>query len=476
MSGTTAPLVGLSPAPLDQWAAAELGQAQLGDPRRTRRLVRLTAAVAAQPHASLAQACGDAASTKAAYRFFEGAETSFLDRPAAIRTAHCTATKQRVAAQAWVLAVQDTTSLDFTGHVATALGPLETAGRSGLFVHSTLAVSLAGVPEGLLAQQVWARPPAPPGGRPPRRTRPIAAKESQKWLTALAESRQALPPGVTLVHVGDREADIYDLFCAAAARPDTELLIRAAQDRRVASERGTLWAQLDAQPVADTRVVPLPRADDRPARPARLTLRWARVVLQPPRHRAAERLPALPVDAVLVREEAAPPGEAPIEWLLLTTVPVTDVASAWERVTWYTYRWRVERYHFVLKSGCRIEQRHLETAARLACCLAVYAVVACWLLRLLYTARATPDAPVTTLLQLDEWALLWQARHPTASPPAAPTLRLLVREIAGLGGFLGRRADGEPGVRTLWQGLQRCFDLLTGYHLARQLSELVGNP
>jgi hypothetical protein len=452
-----------------------LGQAQLGDPRRTRRLVRLTAAVAAQPHASLAQACGDAASTKAAYRFFDGAETSFIDRPAAIRTAHSTATKQRIADQGRVLAVQDTTSLDFTGHVATDLGPLERAGRTGLFVHSTLAVTLTGVPEGLLAQQVWARPAAPPGGRRSRRQRPIAAKESQKWLTALQESRQTLPPGVTLVHIGDREADIYDLFHTAAALPDTALLIRAAQDRRVATGLGTLWAQVEAQPVADTRVLSLPRADDRPARQARLSLRWAHVALEPPRHRAAEHLPPLPVDAVLVREEAAPPGEVPVEWLLLTTVPVTDVASAWERVTWYTYRWRIERYHFVLKSGCRIEQRHLETATRLACCLAVYAVVACWLLRLVYAARLTPEAPVTTLLPPEEWTVVWQARHLTTPPPAAPTLRLLVREIAGLGGFLGRRADGEPGVKTLWQGLQRALDLLTGYHLARQVSRLVGN-
>jgi hypothetical protein len=465
----------LPAAVLADWAAAELGQAQLGDPRRTRRLVQVTAAVAAQPHASLAQACGDAASTKAAYRFFEGAETSFVDRPAAIRTAHSTATQQRLAGQARVLAVQDTTSLDFSGHVAADVGPLETVGRSGLFVHSTLAVSTAGVPEGLLAQQVWARPAGPPGGHSPPRQRPISAKESQKWLTALAESRAALPAGVTLVHVGDREADIYDLFHTAAALPDTELLVRAAQDRRGATPLGSLWATLEAQPVADTRVLALPRADDRLARQARLTLRWAHVALQPPRHRAAEHLPALPVDAVLVREEAAPPGEAPVAWLLLTTVSVTDIASAWERVTWYTYRWRVERYHFVLKSGCRIEQRHLETAARLACCLAVYAVVACWLLRLLYAARTTPAAPVTTLVQPDEWAVLWQARHPSMPPPPTPSLRTLVREIAGLGGYLGRRADGEPGVKTLWQGLQRYFDLLTGYHLARHLAGLVGN-
>src|SRR3954454_4364269 len=144
MSSRTPSLRSVSGGPWAAWAEAELGQAQLGDPRRTRRLVQMTAAVAAQPHASLAQACGDAARTKAAYRFLEGADTSFVDRPAAIRTAHSTAVKQRLADQARVLAVQDTTSLDFTGHAVRDLGPLAAPDHYGLFVHSTLAVTLDG--------------------------------------------------------------------------------------------------------------------------------------------------------------------------------------------------------------------------------------------------------------------------------------------------------------------------------------------
>lgn len=467
----------IPPTTAQAWAIEELGQAALGDPRRTRRLVQLTAAVAAQPQASLAQACGDAASTKAAYRFFEGTDTAFDERPAAIRAAHCTATQQRLAAYPLVLAVQDTTSLDFSGQVVADVGALGTRGHYGLLVHSTLAVLPGGgIPQGLLAQEVWARPAAPPGGRRPRRERPVAAKESQKWLTALTASRAAVADHVTLVHVGDREADIYDLFLAATAQPGTELLIRAAQDRRVQAPTGTLWAELVAQPVADTRVVPLPQANDRPAREAELSLRWTRVTLRPPQYRTAEHLPDLTVDAVLIQEATPPAGTEPIEWLLLTTVPVRSTAEAWERVAWYTYRWLVERYHYVLKSGCRIEQRHLETAARRECCLAVYAVVACWLLRLVYSARATPQAPATLLLAPAEWTVLWQARHPTLPRPPTLSLRQLVREIAGLGGFLGRRGDGEPGVKTLWQGLQRLHDLLLGYHLAHRLSGLVGNP
>jgi hypothetical protein len=135
----------------------------------------------------------------------------------------------------------------------------------------------------------------------------------------------------------------------------------------------------------------------------------------------------------------------------------------------------VERYHYVLQSGCRIEQLHLETAARLACCLAVYAVVACWLLRLVYSARAAPEASATTLVSAAEWAVLWSARHPGRPLPPVPSQWRFVREVAGLGDFLGRRRDGEPGVKTLWQGLHRFFDLLSGYHLARHVSQFVGN-
>jgi hypothetical protein len=475
---TNPPDIEAMPPPLAQaWSAAELGQAALGDPRRTRRLVQVAAAVATQPGASFAQACGDRAQTKAAYRFIEGTDTAFHDRPAAILAAHGAATRQRIAGAARVLAVQDTTRLDFGPPGGRDGAEWDAPGRTSRYVHSTLAVlPETGVPQGLLAQEVWEREPAPPGGRPPRRERPIAAKESQKWLTAVAASRTAVPDTVTLIHVGDREADVYDLFLAVAAQPHTELLIRAAQDRRVDAPTGTLWAAVEAQPSVDTQRLDLPQANDRPARTVELSLRYTRVTLRPPKYRAAEHLPDLPVDAILVREETAVGAEAPIEWLLLTTVPVARPADAWERVQWYRYRWLVERYHYVLKSGCRIEQRHFETAARQTCALALYAVVACWLLRLLYWARAAPDAPATTLLTPAEWLVLWTVRHPTRPAPRAPTLQQAVREIAGLGGFLGRRRDGEPGVKTLWQGLQRFFDLLLGYHAARQHLRLVGNP
>lgn len=463
-------------APAVDWAQRELGHADLGAARRTTRLVHLAAAWAAQPPASFPDLAGAPAANKAQYRFFALPERVFdRDIPAAIRQAHAHATGQRLAGQPCVLAVQDTTSLDFTHHPATAdLGPLETARRVGLFVHSTLAVGLDGQPYGVLAQDVWAREPTARGQRHTRRQRPLAEKESARWLRALPACRQARSAEVTLVHVGDQEADIYDLFVAALEQPQTELLVRATGERRVATAPGSLRATLLAQPIRDTRPIPVPRADERPAREARLTLRYTAVTLRPPAHRAAERLPTVTLDAVLVQEVEAPAGVEPIEWLLLTSVPVDSVAAAWERVRWYTYRWRIERYHLVLKSGLKLESRQLGTAARLDCCLAVASVIASRLLALTYAARTQPAAPAAPWVSADEWTVVWTARHPGQPLPPGPTLQQAVRELAGLGGFLGRRGDGEPGVITLWRGLQRLHDLLQGYYLALSLHPDVG--
>jgi hypothetical protein len=471
----TLPQLPLEPAL--RWAQRELGHAALGDARRTRRLVHLAALWATQPTQSFPKHAERRAALKAHYRFFDLSARVFdRDIPDAIRPAHAQATATRVAALPRVLAVQDTTSLDWTHHPATAdLGPLETAQRQGLFVHSTLAVRLDGQPLGLLAQAVWAREPAARGQRHQRHQRPVAAKESAKWLRALHAVRAVVPAPVQVVQVGDQEADMYDLFVAAQALPQTALLVRATGERCVDTPQRTLLATLRAEPVADTQAVELPRADDRAPRTATLTLRYRRLTLPPPAYRAAERLPAVTLDAVLVQERDAPPGVEPIEWLLLTSVPVDSPADGWERVRWYTYRWRIERYHLVLKSGLRLEERQLGTAARLDCALAVGSVIASRLLELTYAARTQPDAPAGDWVSPTEWTVVWAARHPGQPVPPQPTLRQAVREIARLGGFLGRRRDGEPGVITLWRGLQRLHDLLQGYYLALAIHPDVGN-
>lgn len=446
------------------WAAAELARAELGDKRRQARLVQVVARVSEQPTASLPQALGDWAGTKAAYRLLDNDRIT----PAAVLAAGRAAVLARVAAEATVLVLQDTTSLDYSGHRATeGLGHLEHPQRQGLLVHSALAVSTQGVPLGLLAQRVWTREPVPQGLRAQRRQRAYADKESARWQQVEAASLAEVPPQVRVVTVADREGDIYAWF--VAARPtQAHLLVRATRERKLAADGAGLWPTLERQPAAGTLTVEVAARPGQAARTATCSVRFAPVTLRPPRHRAPGAPAPAPLTlwALLVREEPAPAAVPALGWQLLTSLAVETFAAAVECVRWYTLRWRIERYHLVLKSGCRVEQLQLATAARLERALALYCLVAWRLLWLTYQARATPEVPCDTVLAAHEWQALYCFVHQSTSPPSAPpTLRDAVRWIARLGGFLGRRHDGEPGAITIWRGLMRLQDIADTWRL-----------
>jgi hypothetical protein len=448
---------------VDGWAAQELESVALGDQRLKQRLVRLVHDLALRPESSLPQASASWAATKAAYRFFDN------DRvlPQAIGTAHQQATCARLPESGALLVVQDTTLLDFTRHPATTgLGHLIHRKHFGLLAHSALLLSDAGVPLGLLHQQVWARDPQRRGQRQTRRQRPTAAKESQRWLDTLAATEAALPTDREVYSLADREADFYDLL-AAPRRRGHHLLLRAKQRRSVQYEGGLLATALRAQPRLGQYTVELRRGDDRPARTVVLALRYGAFWIDPPLgHRQRRHLPRVQVWAVLAEEQSPPATPQPVCWLLLSTKPITTPAEAGQAVQRYCRRWLVERLHFVLKSGCRIEQLQLETAARLQRAIATYSIVAWRLLWLTYQARQQPRASCTQLFELRHWQLLHRAVHPSQPLPATPpTLAEAVQHVARLGGFLARRHDGLPGVQVLWRGLRRLQDLLHGASL-----------
>lgn len=464
------------------WAELEFGEAELGDPRRTARLVELAGRLAERPSQSLPEACEDRAQLKAAYRFFDNGKVT----PGAVLQSHVRQTTERVAGEAVVLAVQDTTSLDYTAHRATTgLGVLNDVKHQGFLVHTTLAITPERVPLGLLAQAVWVREAASLGKRATRKQRPIADKESQKWLTSLeaVKAVHAQCPETRVISVGDREADVYDLFLVE--RPTgVDLLVRASWDRAVDAPQGHLWAAVAAVPTAGTLTVSVPArpatasTPAQPARTAHLTLRFTPVTLRPPRHRTAEQLAPVAIAAVWVVETAPPPDTRPIEWLLLTTCSVTTTEQALTLVHYYVCRWDIEVWHKVLKSGCRIEARQLETANRLERCLTLYSIIAWRILYATLLARAAPDLPCTALLDRDEWQALCCVIQRTSTPPSTPpTLRQAVRWIAQLGGFLARSADGDPGPITLWRGFQHLADHTAMFRILRPHphSQLVGN-
>jgi hypothetical protein len=462
------------------WAASEVGTAALGDARRTARLIAVLETLGNHPEQSIPDACdGDRAAIKATYRFF----ASEASDPNAIMAAQRDATVGRCAAYPLILAVQDTTELNFTAHPATqGLGHLRVATQHGFLVHSVLALSPTGVPLGLLEQQRWARDPTNRVAQT-RRKRDTTEKESQRWLDAERATLAALPPETEVLTIADREADIFDLF-AAERRPGAYLLIRAVQTRRLTDppdgETAYIWPTVARQPLAGTLTVSVQPATQRAGREATLTVRHCLVDVQPPRHhRARAQCQPQRLHAIIASEADPPGGQTPLTWRLLTTWPVETDEDVLALIEGYSLRWLIERFHFVLKSGCRVEQLQLDQESRLERALATYSIVAVRLLRLTYLARRDPDAAGLPELTTTEWQVL-RASTPILQEVGGsePTIRAVVRAIAGLGGFMGRTGDGDPGVKTLWRGLQQLHLMSLGWELHQALTfsgPLVGN-
>jgi len=448
------------------WAEEELGQSDMGDRRLNKRAVSIAKAFYARPQANIPQACQTRAETKATYRFLDHPETSMEK----VLASHYEATLDRIGREEVVLAVQDTTTLNYTAHAATEnLGPIgyRRNGGTGLLVHDTMAFNREGTPLGLLDVQCWARDEKEFGKRKRRHEVAIEQKESYKWLASLqkiAEAQKQCPKS-TLVSVADREADIYEFFKLALSDPSMpKLLVRAEQDRLLAEGQGHLWEKMEREETAGFQQIRVPRQKNRPARVARLEVRFGQVTLKPPKRKKSRS--ELTLWAVWAREFGVPAEGERIEWMLLSTLPVTTFEQAIEKLAWYTIRWGIEVYHRTLKSGCKVEERQLGHADRIETCLAIDMVVAWRIFHLAKLGRETPDVPCTVFFEEVEWKAL--LAHITQNPKPSdhqPTLREAMRMVASLGGFLGRKGDCEPGTKSLWLGLQRLDDLSSMWKL-----------
>jgi hypothetical protein len=442
------------------WAEEEFRTVDLGDQRRHKRLLIIARDFFARPNANVPQACQSRAKTKAAYRFLED-ENNTMDK---ILAPHYETTLSRAQQEKVVLVAQDTTTLNYSTHPATQdLGLIgaKQDGPIGLIVHDTMVFNLEGTPLGLLDVQCWARDPADFGKKHLRAQLDIEQKESNKWLKSFAATAAAQKrcPDTVFVSVGDREADIYELFHLALSNPDhPRLLVRSEHNRLLADGQGHLWDHVASQKLSGIQTVHVPRKKGQPAREAKLEVRFAEVILKPPDNK--KHLGELRIWAVLAEEVDAPDGVVPLKWLLLTTLPITSFEEAVEKLEWYCGRWGIEVYHRTLKSGCKIERRQLGAADRIEACLGIDMVVAWRIYHLTKLGRETPDVPCTVFFEECEWKALVAYKTQNPIPPEKPpTLREMTRMVASLGGFLGRKGDGDPGTQTLWLGLQRLDDI-----------------
>jgi len=455
------------------WAKEEVAAADIGDVRLDARVAILLSALGSRPNLSIPAACRGRAEMEAAYRFFDNDKVT-LDK---VLAPHVARTRERMAEQKVVLLVQDTTEIDLTRPEQEVKGAGTLDGsRSGFLLHEMHAFTPEGIPLGTVWTEIINRTDgvahASAKTRYERMCEPIEEKESMRWLTGLRQARELAQqlPNVECVCVADSEADIYELFAEPRGETPVHWLIRACQDRALDSDStGLLRDQVLATPVLYTvdllirgRQAKIAseergRRQNRETRQAKVEVRAAKVTLRPP-WRPDRKLEPIAVNVVLVREPNPPTGEPPVEWILVTTLPIDTPEQVRTIVEYYCVRWHIEVFFRTLKSGCRIERRRFEDVERVLPCLAVYLIVTWRTLFVCHMGRNCPEIDCDAIFQPSEWKAVWVAVHRKKAPKKAPCLKEMVHMIASLGGYV-ERPKNEPGAQTVWIGLQRMYDL-----------------
>ena len=468
------------------WLDDELAAQGLRDKRLAARLRRLLDRFSSAPGQPVPAACGDWAATKAAYRFFDNPRVT----EHAVLAGHFAATQVRFGrVEGPILLLQDTTEFHYQraapekiGFIKTINGGRYKAGQPnmrtlcGLLMHSSVAVTTSGLPLGLSAVKFWTRDKFKGTAALKRRinqTRmPIETKESHRWLENLRQSIDLLGSPERCVHVGDRESDIYELFCLAQDL-GTRFLVRVQTNRLAEPPRAEpvpadgahrVFNQLATVPWAGSHEV---LVDGEDGKFASLQVKFASIETLPPIGKQKRYRPQT-LTYIHAQEDAIPPDRERIDWKLVTNLPVDDLAGAVEKLGWYALRWKIEVFHKIMKSGLRAENAKLRTAERLVKLLALMTVVGWRIFWITMSARAHPDAEPETVLTLAEIAALDQINAARSRPPrlANRTLAVYVLQIAMLGGYLARAHDPPPGNMVIWRGITRLQDITFGFAIA----------
>lgn len=476
---------------LAPWVEAEMATVDLGHEARNKRLKSLIADLAAMPGASIPTAVGGGrAETEAAYRLFDNEAVEFD----AILAAHFECTLERVRNERTVILAQDTSEIDLTRpeQQVSGAGPLDDGARRGCFLHPLLALTAEGIPLGSLRVKCWTRE-EPSGevldraGKDKRRKQtPIEEKESQRWVTGVKQAHRvaAEVPDTELIMVADSEADIFELLVEGQSLEGrADWIVRACQDRALRREEDTeddaaksIMQALTAAESKTTYEVKVRgrepkvscekrgRRQAREPRTATMEVRACTVTLRAP-YRPDRKLPDVTVNVVWAHELHPPVGEEPIEWLLLTSLPITTTEQVLRIIHTYCLRWMIELFFRVLKQGCKVERRRFETIDRMKRFLAVGMIVAWRTLYLTRLGREFPDLDCEAVFEPSEWKAVYQVTQKRSPPKTPPTLQKMVRMVAQLGGYVNRPRADEPGAETIWKGLQRMHDMATCWDL-----------
>jgi len=438
--------------------AAELADIDLGDQRRNRRARQLLETLGGKPTLSIPGACNGWDETRAAYRLFDQDSVT----AEAVLAPHIACTEERLRAHPRVLCIEDTSELDFTTKKGiVGLGPLNHESRWGLYLHPTLAITPERVPLGLLNVHSFTREPGSLG-QDKDAERALEEKESVRWVDGFSRVNELAEQltDTRLTYIADREGDIYDLFVEAPCpERGADWLVRVQHQERLLDDGRKLRQALDAAPVLTEITFERPASNGRRARTVTQQIKVVRVTLKAP-SRPDRSLSDVTVSALLATEPNPPADEDPLDWVLLTNLPVDTPEQAIEKFQWYLCRWQIEVYFKVLKSGCRIEELQLEKREPLEPALSFYMIIAWRVLYLTMLGRECPEMSCDAVFADEEWQAVYLVTERKPPPDEPPSLDTMVRMVAGLGGFLNRKHDGFPGPQTIWIGLQRTADFV----------------
>ena len=453
------------------WAEQQFGNCDLGDIRRTKRLVQVATQAAARPDGSTPDQTETWGHCKAAYRLMDCDDVSHAN----IIGPHCEQTRQSCpAGSVQLILCDDSTDVDF-GRSVPGLGPVgKKKSNRGFFLHSGLMRdALTGEIRGLAGQELFYR-------RPKRRktvhkntTRRDPRRESVVW-GKLIDQIGSPPAGVRWLHVCDRGADDYEVYLRAHLQHCGWVIRAARLNRKVQTLEGTpttLKEQLSQLPVNARQQVSVPRQGSRSARIAEVELRYFPFHMPTPSRGndwIRKQTPSEPLLmwCVEITEPNPPPGAEALTWVLITSELVTDAGQASTVVQNYAKRWGVEEYHKALKTGCHVEERYYQTSQRLERVTGLHAILALRLLQMRELADETPHLPAEDVVPKIWIETLASIRRQSS---ARMTIQQFVRHLAGLGGHLGRKRDGKPGWITLWRGLEKLLLILRGTELNRTI-------
>jgi Transposase Tn5 dimerisation domain/Transposase DNA-binding len=464
-------------------------KSKAGNVKLQKRFKKVLNTMSQKPSLKFPAGCNGKAEVKAAYLFLDNEHVTF----ASILAPHHDATLLRIREQPVVLIPQDTTELDLTRprEVMVGAGPLNDSDRVGFYNHLSLALTPEHLPLGTIDAHVWARDPLEfdkdaAQKRAERRAKPIEDKESIRWIDGYRAASQVAreAPATLVVSLADSEGDVYEYLLEAQAEEDVRkasFIIRACQNRALVTPAETgspgsnhhLREQVASTPVLSHRTLEIrgrqPKSTDdrkrkqaREPRTAQVVIRAARVTLRGP-DRPGGKLPDLGVNVVLVSEPDPPPGVEPIEWILLTDLPIDTVEDVLKVIDYYMCRWQIEIFFRVLKSGCKVEESQLEIAERFQPYLALCLIVAWRVMYVMMMGRECPELPCAVAFDDDEWQSVYATVQKAPPPAEPPPMKTIVDLIASLGGWLGRKCDGEPGPKAMWVGMQRMTDLALGW-------------